>query len=102
LNAGSFRSSGTVAPGSIMSIFGIGFGPADNLVAFPGTNVNGTTVNMGGTLAPMFALATVEGQINALVPTELPTSGAVNLTVVSNLGTSALAPVNLAPAVPGI
>ena len=102
LNAGSFRSSGTVAPGSIMSIFGIGFGPADNLTAFPGTNVNGTTVSMGGTLSPMFALATVEGQINALVPTELPTSGSVNLTVVSNLGTSAVIPVNLAPAVPGM
>jgi uncharacterized protein (TIGR03437 family) len=102
LNAGSFRSPGTVAPGSIISIFGIGFGPLDNLIAFPGTNVNGTTINMNNTLAPIFALATVEGQINALVPDEFPTSGTVNLTIVSNLGTSATFPVTLAPAVPGI
>jgi uncharacterized protein (TIGR03437 family) len=102
LNAGSFRSPGTVAPGSIVSIFGIGFGPIDNLIAFPGTNVNGTTVTMGNTAAPIFALATVEGQINALVPSELPTNGSVNLTIVSNLGKSMSVPVNLAPSVPGM
>jgi uncharacterized protein (TIGR03437 family) len=102
LNAGSFRSPGTVAPGSIISIFGIGFGPSDNLIAFPATNVNGSTVNMGGDFAPIFALATVEGQINAQVPTELPTNGTVSLTVVSNLGTSLAVPVNLSPSVPGI
>jgi uncharacterized protein (TIGR03437 family) len=102
LNAGSFGSPGTVAPGSIISIFGIGFGPKDNLTAFPGTNINGTTINLGGTLAPIFALATVEGQINALVPNELSTSGSVGLTIVSNLGTSSSFTVNLAPAVPGI
>ena len=102
LNAGSFRSPGTVAPGSIISIFGAGFGPSDNLTAFPSTNVNGTTVMFGATPAPVFALATVEGQINALVPSELPTSGTVDMTVVSSLGTSSVTTVNLAPAVPGI
>jgi uncharacterized protein (TIGR03437 family) len=102
LNAGSFRSSGTVAPGSIVSIFGIGFGPTDNFTAFPSTNVNGTTVMFGTTPAPVFALATVEGQINALVPSELSTSGTAALTVVSTLGKSSTFTVNLAPAVPGM
>jgi uncharacterized protein (TIGR03437 family) len=102
LNAGSFGSPGTVAPGSIVSIFGFGFGPADNLTPFPQTNVNGSTVMFGATPTPMFALASMEGQINAMVPTELPTSGTVNLTVQSNLGTSVPLSVNLVPAVPGI
>lgn len=102
LNAASFRSQGTVAPGSIISIFGVGFGPTDNLLSFPQTNVNGTSVLFGGTAAPMFALATVEGQINALVPTELAPAGTVNLTIKSNLGTSVVTTLNLVPAVPGI
>ncbi len=102
LNAGSFRSSGTVAPGSIVSIFGIGFGPTDNLTAFPSTNPNGTTSTFGTIAAPVFALATVEGQINVLVPTELPTTGTVNLSVESSLGTSSNFTLNLSPAVPGM
>lgn len=102
LNAGSFGSSGTVAPGSIVSIFGIGFGPADNLTAFPSTNPNGTSAMFGTTAAPIYALATVEGQINAQVPAELATSGTVALTVTSNLGVSSTMTLNLAPAVPGM
>lgn len=106
LNAGSFRSPQTVAPGSIVSIFGIGFGPMDDFTTFPGTNASGTTVLFGSTSngkdAPIYALATVEGQINVQVPAELPTSGTVDLTVYSNLGISASMSLSLAPAVPGM
>jgi uncharacterized protein (TIGR03437 family) len=102
LNAGSFGSSGTVAPGSIVSIFGIGFGPSDNLNAFPSSNPNGTSAMFGTTAAPIYALATVEGQINVEVPAELPTSGTVALTILSNLGVSATTSLNLASAVPGM
>lgn len=102
LNAGSFRSPLTAAPGSIVSIFGIGFGPTDNFTSFPSSTVNGTTVFFDKTPAPIYALATVEGQINAQVPAELLPGAVVNLTVISNLGTSASWPVTIAPAVPGM
>ncbi|HEY3835134.1 MAG TPA: hypothetical protein VGL72_01115, partial [Bryobacteraceae bacterium] len=102
LNAGSFRSPATVAPGSIVSIFGAGFGASDNLTAFPQTNVNGTQVMFGATAAPIFALASLEGQINVFVPSELPTSGTVDLTIKDSLGTSSVMTLNLASAVPGM
>jgi uncharacterized protein (TIGR03437 family) len=102
LNAGSFRSPGTVAPGSIVSIFGTGFGPSDSLATFPMTTVNNTTVTFNNTPAPLFAVAALEGQINALVPTELPTSGTVDVMIKDSNGTSSVQTLNLAPAVPGM
>ena len=102
LNAASFRTSGTIAPGSIVSLFGMGFGPTDKFATFPATNVNGTTVTFGNTAAPVFALATVEGQVNAMAPNELPTSGTVDVTIKDPSGTSNSFTVNMAPAVPGI
>jgi uncharacterized protein (TIGR03437 family) len=100
LNAASFGSSGAVAPGSIVSVFGANFGAQDNLSAFPSTSVNGLSVMFGSTAAPIFASAAKEGQINVLVPTELATSGSVNLSVQSAAGTSAVFPLNLVPAAP--
>jgi uncharacterized protein (TIGR03437 family) len=102
LSGASFGSSGSVAPGSIVSIFGAGFGSQDDLSVFPSTSAHGVTVLFGDTPAPIFALAATGGQINALVPTELPSSGTVNLTVQDSGGGSAVFPVNLVPAAPGI
>jgi hypothetical protein len=102
LSGASFGSPGTVAPGSIVSIFGAGFGPKDFLTAFPSTNVNGTSVMFGTTPGPVFALAALEGQINVLVPNELPVSGTVDLMINGQIGTSAVFRLNLAPTVPGI
>lgn len=102
LNGASFASQNVIAPGSIVSVFGAGFGTQDNLSAFPSTNVNGLSVMFGSTAAPIFALAATSGQINALVPTELPTTGTVNLTVQTSGGTSPAQAMTLAPAAPGI
>jgi uncharacterized protein (TIGR03437 family) len=102
LNGASFKSPGTVAPGSIVSIFGLGFGAKDNLVPFPSTSVNGTSVTFGAKLAPMFALAALEGQINVLVPYELPVGGSVDLVVSSVTGTSTVYPVSVAPSAPAM
>lgn len=100
LNGASFGSPGSVAPGSIVSIFGANFGTQDNLSAFPSTNVSGLSVMFGSTAAPIFASAAKEGQINVLVPDELATSGSVNLTVQTAAGTSAAFPLNLVSAAP--
>lgn len=99
LNAANFASAGTVAPGSIISIFGAGFGNNDNLAAFPSTNVNGLSVLFGSTAAPIFASAAKEGQINVLVPTELD-SGNISLTVQTASGTSQPFSLKVVPAVP--
>ena len=102
LNGASFRSSGTVAAGSIVSVFGAGFGTKNNLSAFPSTTVEGLSVTFGATAAPIFALAATGGQINVLVPDELDSSGTVDLTVHDAGGVSKPQTLNLAPAAPGI
>lgn len=102
LNGASFGSPQVVAPGSIVSVFGAGFGTQDNLSAFPAASVNGISVLFGSTQAPIFALAATSGQINVLVPTELPSSGTVNLEVQTSGGTSPAQVLTLAAASPGI
>jgi hypothetical protein len=78
-NAASFKSPGTVAPGSCRS-------SARTLARrtifhLPSTNVNGLSVMFGNIAAPILASPAKEGQINVLAPSELGTSGSVNLTV---------------------
>jgi uncharacterized protein (TIGR03437 family) len=102
LNGASFSSAGVVAPGSILSIFGAHFGSGDNSSAFPSTNVNGIRALFGNTPAPIFSLSSGLGQINVLAPTELPSSGTVDLTVQDNAGSSAVFTLKLVPAAPGI
>ncbi len=102
LNAGSFRSAGTVAPGSIVSVFGAGFGPSDRFSTFPMSTINGTSISFSGTPSPVFAMAALEGQINILVPSELPTNGTVDLTIKDSSGKISAMALNLVPAVPGM
>jgi uncharacterized protein (TIGR03437 family) len=102
LNSASFASAGTAAPGSMVSVFGANFGSKTTLSTFPSTTVDGDTVLFGTTPAPIFALAGSAGQINVLVPDELPTSGTINVTVKTAAGTSPAFSLNLAPAAPGI
>ncbi len=93
LNGASFGSTDQVAPGSIVSVFGANFGSQSNVAAFPSTSVGGDSVLFGTTAAPIFALVGPSGQINVVVPTELPTYGSVSLTVQTPGGTST--PLNL-------
>jgi uncharacterized protein (TIGR03437 family) len=101
LNGASFGSPGVVAPGSIVSVFGANFGMTNNLASFASTNVNGTSVQFGGTAAPIFALAATSGQINALVPMNAP-SGAMGVTVTAANGTSSSFNIMVVPAAPGM
>jgi uncharacterized protein (TIGR03437 family) len=101
LNGASFGSPGVVAPGSIVSVFGANFGATNNLASFASTNVNGTSVQFGGTAAPIFALAATSGQINALVPMNAP-AGAMGVTVTAANGTSSTFNVTVVPAAPGM
>lgn len=102
LNGASFGSAGVAAAGSIVSLFGDNLGTQNALTGFPATSANGVTVFFGSTPAPIFALAATGGQVNVLVPDELPTSGMVNVTVQTPGGTSPAYPVQMAAAAPGI
>jgi uncharacterized protein (TIGR03437 family) len=102
VNSASFNVGGAVAPGSIVSVFGANFGNNDNLSAFPATVYNGVSVLFNGTAAPIFALSASGGQINVFVPSELPASGTVSVTVQGTNGTSAVQSLRLASAAPGI
>ncbi len=101
-NSASFSPVGTVAPGSFATVIGANLGSTDNVSAFPNTVVNGDSVLFGSIAAPIFALVTGPGVINVFVPSELPTSGTVDLTVKTAAGTSAPMTVNLAAAAPGM
>jgi len=95
-------SAGAIAPGSIVSVFGDNFGLKDDLSPFPSTSDNGVSVLFNGTPAPIFALVASAGQINVLVPDELPDSGTVSVSVRDASGTAPAQTFNLAAAAPGI
>lgn len=102
VNAGSFGSAGVVSAGSILSVFGAGFGTQNNFASFPSTNVNGISVLFDGVAGPIFALAGPGGQINVMAPNELPSSGTVNLTIQNGASVSAAQTLTLVPATPGM
>jgi len=101
VNAASFKA-GPVAPGSIVSIFGLNFGELDNRGLFPSTDYQGLSVSFNSVPAPIFAVVPAAGQINALVPDELQGFGAVTAVVTSAAGASQSVTIQLAPTAPGI
>jgi uncharacterized protein (TIGR03437 family) len=100
---GSFSSPDAVAaPGTMVSIFGCNFGSTDNLFAFPSTSLQGLSATFNGVAGPLFAVAASGGQINVLVPTELPETGTVPVQVKNSAGPSASFSLKMSAATPGI
>lgn len=87
LNNASFKVPGTASPGSIVSVFANGIGTTDQLTGFPATTFQGVSVSFNGITAPLFHLAAA-GQIDLLVPYELPSSGTVNVQLTAGSATS--------------
>ena len=98
----SFGSAGTVAPGSIVSVFANGIGSTAQIVGFPATTFLGVSVLFNGTPAPIFHLTGTQGQIDLLVPYELPTSGTVTVQLKTASGTTESFSVAMAPAIPSM
>ena len=104
---GSFANPGTIAPGSIASVFANGLGSAStNQVSglFPATQSEGVEVTFNGEGAPLFHLIPTASpqQIDLFVPSDLPTSGTVNVQLTTS---SALYPnykLNMVPASPSM
>ena len=100
---GSFSSTDAVAaPGTIVTIWGCNFGSKDNLFAFPATDFQGISATFNGVAGPLFAVAASGGQINVVVPNELPESGTVPVQVKNSAGPSASFSLKMSAATPGI
>ena len=98
----SFGSPGIVAPGSIVSVFANGIGTTDQSIGFPATTFQGVSVTFNGTPAPIFHLTGSQGQIDLLVPYELPTSGTVQVQLKTPSATTANFAVTMSAAAPGL
>ena len=101
VNGASFAGS-SVAPGSIVSIFGNNFGQQDGSGLFPSTTFQGLSVKFNGILSPLFAVVPSAGQINAFVPSELSGFGVANVQVLLSSATSSIVQVQLTPTSPAV
>jgi uncharacterized protein (TIGR03437 family) len=90
-----------VAPGSLATLFGSGLASSTaSASAFPlPSNLSGTTVSVGGTLAPLLYVSA--GQINFQVPSSTK-SGEVNVIVNGPGGASAAYAVTVTPEAPAL
>jgi uncharacterized protein (TIGR03437 family) len=100
---GSFSSPDWVAaPGTIVTIFGCNYGSKDGLSLFPATSFQGISATFNGVAGPLFDVAASGGQINVVVPTELPESGTVPVQVKNSAGPSVSFSLKMSAATPGI
>ena len=106
VNAGSY-ASGSVAPGSIVSIFGANLASqttSSGSIPLPTALGNVSSVTFNGVPAALYFVSS--GQINAQVPWNVlaagSSSGTANLVVTTSTGTSAPLSVQVAPSLPGI
>jgi uncharacterized protein (TIGR03437 family) len=101
VNGASFTAGGSVAPGSIFSIFGTNLASqAGGSTAVPlSTTLVSTSVSVAGVLAPLYYVS--PGQINAQVPFATAT-GAQPVTVTVNGLESNTITVPVAASAPGI
>ncbi len=87
VNAASYQPG--MAAGALATLFGANLSPAVGIESPGGaTSYKGVSVTVGGRLAPLFAVANVNGmeQINFQVPAELPATGAAQPVQVNNNG----------------
>ena len=88
LNGATFLANGA-APNSFVSIFGVNFGAHNTTTnVYPDTSFEGVSVTANDTPIPLnYVFATV-GQINLVLPSNLPTTGSVVIEVKNPAGAS--------------
>jgi subtilase family serine protease len=102
VNAGSYQSG--ISAGEIATLFGANLSSVVGIASAGGaTSYEGVSVTVGGRLAPLFAVANVNGQeqINFQVPVDLPSSDVTEPVQVNNNGSIGTMTVAIAPAQPG-
>lgn len=102
VNGASFAAGAPLAPGTFASVFGTNFGAVNQLSGFPARDFNGVSVAFNGIKAPLVHLLASAGQINLVVPSELPESGTVPVAVTTSNGSSADFTITMASAAPGV
>ena len=101
VNAASFASEEPVAPGSIISLFGLNLATQPRQAARPlPRNLEGLAVKIGGIDTPLFYVG--PEQVNAQVPYELPTNTAVAVVVTVNGKVSPPGAILISPVQPGV
>ena len=102
VNGATFRNA-PVAPNSFVSIFGTNFGTQDTAAnIFPALDFNGVSVLFNGVAAPLYYVFGSLGQINLVLPSELPESGSVMVQVKTPKGVSTPFPLQFSLANVGI
>jgi uncharacterized protein (TIGR03437 family) len=108
VNNASFVGPGTASPGSIFSVFANSIGATTNVFSgvFPATKSEGVQVTFNGTAAPLFDVIGTPSpgnpqQIDLLVPSNLPTTGTVNVQLTTSTALYPNYTLNMVPANPG-
>ena len=102
VNGATFKAK-PAAPNAFVSIFGVNFGTQDTPASiFPATAFNDVSVLFNGVPAPLYYVFGSIGQINLVLPSELPESGTVNVQVKTAQGSSAAFPLQMGAADVGL
>jgi uncharacterized protein (TIGR03437 family) len=102
VNGATLKSPGVASPGSIVSIRVTNVGEKEGMDLFPGVDFQSKSVTFNGVPAPLFAVSGPGDRIDALVPFETPTSGAVAVKVANEFGLGDDFMLQMAAAAPGI
>jgi uncharacterized protein (TIGR03437 family) len=100
----TFSNPGVASPGSIVSLFANAIGTTSNdTTIFPATTAEGVQVTFNGTAAPLFHVigAGAQPQIDLIVPSNMPTSGTVNVQLITSTAFYANYSLTMVPANPG-
>ncbi len=101
VNGASFARRTPVAPGSIVSLFGLNLADNDTLASAPlPRSLAGLAVKIGSLDAPLFFAG--QGQVNAQVPFELSTNTSASVVVTASGKVAPPEPLLLAAVQPGI
>ncbi|HEX5229484.1 MAG TPA: hypothetical protein VFW44_17355, partial [Bryobacteraceae bacterium] len=102
VNGATFKAKGAAA-NSFVSIFGVNFGGSTtNSNVFPATTFGNISVTANGNKIPLYYVFGPSGQINLVLPSELPDSGNVTVEVSNATGASAAFQLAMAPADVGL
>ena len=105
VNNASFANPGTASPGGIVTAFANGLGTTTDQLSgiFPSNKAQGVQLTFNGAAAPLFHLvaSVAQQQVDLLVPTELPSSGTVNVQLATSTIVYPNYTLNMVPATPG-
>jgi uncharacterized protein (TIGR03437 family) len=98
VNAATSTAKGA-APNSFVSIYGVNFGSQDTASnVFPATSFDSISVLANSNLIPLYYVFGTSGQINLVLPADLPETGTVNVQMKNAQGSSSVFQLQMASA----